>query len=107
MKRTAGVPPRFADYKIDHYHKVAKYYEEQKEQDNMAKTTGQNIDHKPAKATTGNQLLRPEDIPDAVDGRDLLATLVSQNIDKVGEKIDLRKRQAWLEKETKLVKSRY
>lgn len=62
---------------------------------------------KEGKVATGSELIRPEDITDAIDGRDLLATLVATNVGKVEEKVDLRKRKEWLEEETKRRRAQY
>lgn len=56
--------------------------------------------------STSTALVRPGDI-DAVDSRDLLTTLVSQNIAAVEDKNELRERKAWVEEQRTAINKIY
>lgn len=52
-------------------------------------------------------LVRPEDITDAVDGDDLLKILVDTNLVKIEQKVDKRIRVAWVSEENKRIRATY
>lgn len=56
--------------------------------------------------STSTALVRPGDI-DAIDSRELLTTLVSQNIAVVEDKNEIRERKAWVQEQRKAINKSY
>lgn len=78
----------------------------------MARSTGTRVKEVEAPklqevVKRSTALVRPGDITDAVDSRDLLDTILSQNLERIGSKVDKRIVDTWVVTESKRRKDVY
>lgn len=91
--------------KLDAYHKMKFFEDEKLNRSNVP--SKRKAPSKRKESPVGNSLVRPDDIVDAVDGQDLLDTLLAKNIQRVSDVNHKREIVAWISDERKKIKDNY